>query len=146
MLGLPPQERFKNLTKLGVVTTPFGGKTANEDFHPAVDVANVKGTPITSPVDGRVISAVDGKIQGDDGYGNNIMIQALNGDKLRFSHLDEIKVGIGQTVKKGQQIATMGNSGNSSSPSGEGDGTHIDIRIVDKYNKYKNPFTYLKNM
>jgi hypothetical protein len=38
----------------------------------------------------------------------------------------------------------MGKSGNSYSPSGW-DPSHLDLRIVDAYGRYKNPMTYLNN-
>ncbi len=43
-----------------------------------------------------------------------------------------------------QQIAKMGQTGNSYSPSG-GDPSHLDLRISNAYGRFMNPLTYLKN-
>jgi murein DD-endopeptidase MepM/ murein hydrolase activator NlpD len=60
--------------------------------------------------------------------------------------LQGINVQKGQQVSKGQDVATMGNSGATYSPSGKGDGTHLDYRIVTAFGKYKNPMKYLQNL
>ena len=57
-----PQQRFGNLHKLGKITVPYGGSTRYEQFHPGVDIANAKGTPIKAPASGVVTDAVGGKV------------------------------------------------------------------------------------
>lgn len=147
MIGLPINNRFQNLSKLGVITVPFGGQTAFEKFHPAVDVANVKGTRINTPVSGKVIDAVGGKKQGDEGFGNTVTIQDAQGNKHQLNHLNRVLVKKGQKVEEGQTpVGEMGNSGSAYSPSGQGDGTHLDYRIVSAFGKYKNPMIYLGNL
>jgi len=145
MQNQPITQRFQNINK-GVLTVPYGGQTNYEQFHPAVDIANVKGTPITSPVSGQVLDAVGGKVQGDANFGNTITIQDEQGNKHQFNHLNRLMVKKGQRVEKGAQIGEMGNSGSAYSPSGQGDGTHLDYRLVSAYGKYKNPMTYVKNL
>lgn len=140
MRGPNPNRVFKNL---GVLTVPYGGKTLEEPVHPGVDFANDKGTPIPATIDGVVKKAEGGHVQGENNYGNTVEVQAPNGDVHQFHHLEKIMVKPGQRVKRGQEVATMGNSGATYSASGKGDGTHIDIRIVDAYGKYKNPMPYL---
>ena len=146
MIGLPIQRRFQNLAGLGKVTVPFGGKTAYENFHPAVDIANVRGTPIAAPVSGRVIDAVGGKVQGDSGFGNTVTIQDQQGNKHQFNHLNKLAVQKGQQIREGNPIGEMGNSGSAYSPSGKGDGTHLDYRLVSAFGKYKNPDIYLSKL
>lgn len=145
MRGPSPQGRFKNLG-LGVLTVPYGGKTAEEAVHPGVDFANDKGTPIPATVDGQVVKAEGGHVQGENNFGNTVEIKDSEGNTHQFHHLQNIGVKPGQQVAKGQQVATMGNSGATYSPSGQGDGTHLDYRIVSAYGKYVNPMTYIKNM
>ena len=127
--------------KLGNITTKFGGKTKNEKQHPGVDIANSEGTPIPAITKG-VITAV-GKAK--NGFGNVVGVKAPNGDIQQFSHLKKSLVKPGQKIKKGQLIAQMGKSGNSYSPSG-GDPSHLDIRIVDRYKKFKDPTPFLKGL
>ncbi len=128
------------------MTVPFGGKTAEEAVHPGVDFANDKGTPIPATVDGTVVQAEGGHVQGENNFGNTVAIRDVNGDTHEFHHLQNIGVKPGQQVRKGQNVATMGNSGATYSPSGQGDGTHLDYRIVSAYGQYKNPMMYLQNM
>ena len=138
--------RFANLAALGKMTVPYGGQTAYERFHPGVDIANAKGTPIPSMENGIVENTVTGKRQGDAGFGNTITVRTQNGDRHQFGHMGNVNVAPGQQVQKGQIIGDMSNSGSAYSPSGQGDGTHLDFRIVSAYNKYKNPMTYLRNI
>jgi len=142
--GLNPQSRFQNLG-LGVMTVPYGGKTRMEEHHPGVDFANDKGTPIPATVDGVVTNTVSGKTQGTNDFGNTVEIKDMEGNTHQFHHLQNIGVQQGQQVKKGQNVATMGNSGATYSQSGQGDGTHLDYRIVDAYGKFKNPMPYVRS-
>jgi murein DD-endopeptidase MepM/ murein hydrolase activator NlpD len=134
-----------NINQLGTVTTPYGGSTKFEKFHPGVDVANKIGTPIPAFAGGTVVSVDTGHKQGDKAYGNTVTIVDQNGDKHRYSHLNQVLVKVGQKVGRGQEVATMGNTGQTYSTSG-GTGSHLDYRIVDAYNRYVNPYTYLKKL
>lgn len=130
-------KKYKNLRKPGVVTTNFGDRTKDERFHPGVDIANRTGTPIQSLADGQV-TEIGPK---NNGLGNMITLRDDKGEIHQYSHLNNFKVRPGQRVKRGQNIATMGSSGNSYSPSG-GDPSHLDIRIVDAYGRWKDPLYY----
>jgi len=132
--------KYNNLRLPGKVTTPFGGRTRGEKYHPGIDVANKSGTPIPAFSDG-VITGVGAK---NDGAGNVVTLKDNEGNLHQYSHLQGALARVGTKVKKGQAIARMGKSGNSYSPSG-GDPSHLDLRIVDGYGRYKNPMTYLNN-
>ena len=142
MRGPNPQGRFKNL---GVITVPFGAKTREENFHPGVDFANNKGTPIPSPINGIVTKVDGGHVKGENNFGNTVEIKDEEGNVHQFHHLQKIGVKPGQQVQQGQPVMTMGNSGATYSPSGKGDGTCLDYRIVDAYGKYLNPTNYINN-
>jgi murein DD-endopeptidase MepM/ murein hydrolase activator NlpD len=129
------------LTSLGNKTTDFGGKTKYEKFHPGIDIANAKGTPIKSTIDGVVVGIKSGLKKGDQGYGNQIMIKDKDGNTHTYSHLNTINAKIGERVLAGQAIATMGDSGSTYSLN-NGDSSHLDYRITDAYNKYINPYQY----
>lgn len=144
--NLTPNKQFPGLVGLGKVTVPWGGKTNYEKFHPGIDIANVKGTPVKAPVSGVVVDAVRGKQQGDAAYGNSVRIKDANGNSHNLGHLDQTQVQKGQTINSGMQIGTMGNSGSAYSPSGKGDGTHLDYRIVSAFGRYRNPQPYLNNL
>ena len=147
MVGPNPLNKYKGLrSSLGVMTVPYGGPTRMEQQHPGVDFANEKGTPIPATVDGVVTKAEGGHVQGENNFGNSVNVKDANGDEHQFHHLQDVFVKPGQQVRKGQQVATMGNTGATYSESGEGDGTHLDYRIVTAYGKYKNPMTYLRDI
>ena len=135
-------------TNLGSVTTPYGGSTRYEKFHPAIDIANKMGTPIPAFKGGKVVEVSTGKKQGDKGYGNYIIIKDEGGNKWRYSHLKDEYVQMGQYVKQGDIISTMGNSGSTYSAHGRTDpaaGTHLDIRILNSYAKYVDPTKYVSS-
>jgi murein DD-endopeptidase MepM/ murein hydrolase activator NlpD len=133
---------YKNLkTTLGNITTKFGGRTRGEAFHPGVDIANAPGTPIPALADG-VITTV-GKTS--NGFGNVVTLKDGQGGVHQYGHLQGANVRPGMKVKRGQQIARMGRSGNSYSPTG-GDPTHLDIRIANAYGKWADPTPLLQNI
>lgn len=131
-----------SIKKIGVVTTPYGGSTKYEKFHPGIDIANKIGTPLYSTTGGKVSQVVSGKKQGDPGYGNYVEVVDAKGNRHRYSHLANSYVNVGDIVKQGQIYGTMGNTGSTYSTSG-GTGSHLDYRIWDMYNKYVNPMNYL---
>lgn len=129
---------------LGTITTPYGGSTKYEKFHPGVDIANVIGTKIPSYSSGKVVDVSLGHKKGEKNGGNYVVIQDAQGNKHRYSHLNNAYVKVGQYLKKGDILGEMGNTGNVYSTSG-GTGSHLDYRIVSAFGKYINPNTYKFN-
>ncbi len=107
----------------GWVTSGFGYRsspfTGSRKFHDGIDISNNRGTPIVAPADGKVI--FNGT---KDGYGNVVAISHGFGLTTRFAHLQQAKVKVGQTVKRGQIIALLGNSGRSTGPH-----LHYEVRV-----------------
>jgi murein DD-endopeptidase MepM/ murein hydrolase activator NlpD len=132
--------RYNNLRLPGKITTPFMGKTRGEAQHPGIDFANAPGTSIPAFSDG-IITGVGTK---KDGMGNVVTLKDSGGNTHQYGHLQGAVVKPGMRVKKGQEIAKMGHTGNSYSPTG-GPSDHLDIRIVSAFGKWKNPLTYLKS-
>lgn len=143
---MSPQQQFPQLTKVGVVTTPFGGNTQQEGFHPGVDIANANGTPVPAFKGGVVEQVVNGRQQGENNFGNSVIIKDADGNRHQYSHLKKGLVKRGQKVQDGQMIAQMGNSGAAYSPSGQGDGTNLDYRIVNAYGQFINPERFVRNI
>ncbi len=131
--------------KLGNLTTPYGGQTEQEAFHPGVDIANKKGTPISAAAGGKVIQAIKGIAPGANNFGNSVIIQDAQGNKHRYSHLDKVGVQPGQTVPQGAKIATMGDSGAAYAPNG-GDASNLDYRIVNSFGQFINPAPYIDKL
>lgn len=134
----------QQFTQLGKITTGFGEPTRYETRHAGVDIAAPAGTAIPAFAGGTVREVVSGKVHGQPGFGNYAIIEDEYGNKHRYSHLSQAWVKVGQQVAAGQKIGTEGASGSTYSPSGSGQGAHLDYRIVDAYNRIVNPYTFYK--
>lgn len=100
----------------GRISSPYGQQRRYNTkalawWHRGVDIANMIGTKIQAPNDGIVILVDNFKI-----HGNTIMLDHGHGIISIFNHLENLKVKRGQLVKKGDIIATMGNTGSSTGP------------------------------
>ena len=131
-----------SMKKLGALTVDYGGSTKFEAFHPALDLASKMGTPIPSFTGGRVSEIVSGKKQGDKAFGNYVIVTDKDGNRHRYSHLQNSYVNIGDEIKKGRVIGGMGNTGQTYSVTG-GDASHLDYRIRDLYGKYISPYQFV---
>ena len=140
---MTPNKQYQILkTKLGVVTTPFGGKTRYENKHLGIDIANKEGTPIPAFASGKVIGLKANQAKGSNGYGNSVIIKDKFGNVHRYSHLKDILVKPLEEVSKDKVIATMGATGSAYSPT-DGDATHLDYRITNAYKKYIDPTKFV---
>ncbi|RLC09442.1 MAG: M23 family peptidase [Deltaproteobacteria bacterium] len=99
----------------GMVTSKFGMRrspfTGRSEFHKGLDIANRKGTPVFATADGTVIYA-DAK----SFWGNLIVIDHGHGMVTRYAHLNKFLKKSGDTVKRGEKIAEIGNTGRSTGP------------------------------
>lgn len=99
----------------GIITSPFGYRkspfTGKRTFHSGLDISNRMGTKIVSSAAGKVIFAGK-KIN----YGYVVMIDHGYGKATKYAHLRDILVHKGQQVKRGEAIATLGNSGRTTGP------------------------------
>ena len=91
-----------------IISSHFGYRWGR--LHEGVDLTGPFGTPIFAAEDGVVVRA--GPSQG---YGCLIVIHHGGGLYTTYAHMypDQIKVRVGQHVKRGQKIAEMGNNGRS---------------------------------
>lgn len=88
------------------------------EMHKGVDLAGELGTPIYAFADGEVIAAAD---QGVGGFGGwVVMSHEIEGREMStvYGHQDPggVSVEVGQTVKAGDEISRIGNSGGSTGP------------------------------
>jgi murein DD-endopeptidase MepM/ murein hydrolase activator NlpD len=93
----------------GAFTSGFGGRWGTT--HYGVDIANAIGTPILSAMDGVVVEAGPAS-----GFGLWVRVRHNDGTITIYGHVNETLVTAGQQVQAGQQIATMGNRGQSTGP------------------------------
>ena len=93
----------------GAWTSGFGYRWGV--LHGGIDIANSIGTPILAASDGVVID-----VGPTGGYGNWVKLRHNDGTVTLYGHLSAWNVEIGQRVWAGDQIAKMGNTGNSTGP------------------------------
>lgn len=89
-------------------------------FHEGMDFSAPVGTPVYATGDGTVTTA--GRSM--SGYGNMIDIDHGFNYTTRYAHLSEVLVKPGQTVKRGDLIGKVGNTGKSTGPH-----LHYEVRL-----------------
>jgi murein DD-endopeptidase MepM/ murein hydrolase activator NlpD len=100
----------------GVRRSPYGGKYK---MHEGLDIANRPGTLIRAPADGVVIFS-DSKA----GYGQTVILDHGYGLETWYGHTRKSLVTRGQKVRRGDQLALLGNSGRSTGPH-----VHYEVRV-----------------
>lgn len=81
-------------------------------MHTGVDFPAPRGTAIQATGDGRI-----SKIESNaSGYGRNVIIDHGYGYQTMYAHMEKINVQVGQRVKRGQKIGTVGDSGRATAP------------------------------
>ncbi|MEL6787100.1 MAG: M23 family metallopeptidase [Cyanobacteria bacterium J06607_15] len=104
----------------GVLTSHYGWRWGR--IHQGIDIAAPIGTPIVAAAAGKVIG-----VGWYGGYGNLIKLEHLDGSVTYYAHNHRNLVTLGQKVEQGEQIAEMGNTGNSTGPH-----LHFEIRLSNK--------------
>lgn len=102
------------------ITARFGdtGHLWSSGRHTGLDFAAPAGTPVLATAGGRVVEA------GWAGrYGNLVRVDH-GGVVSHYAHLQRILVAAGDVVNAGQQLATVGSTGNST-----GSHLHFELRI-----------------
>jgi murein DD-endopeptidase MepM/ murein hydrolase activator NlpD len=79
--------------------------------HLGIDIAAPEGTPVQATADGLVMVAGI-----DEVLGQMVVIDHGDGYMTRFGHNGALLVSQGERIRRGQQIAWVGNSGKSSGP------------------------------
>lgn len=124
--GSPASRQYVAPTS-GTITSPFGdGRN-----HQGIDIANSTGTPIVAVADGVIISS--GPAQG---FGLWVRIRHNDGTITTYGHNNENTVTVGQTVAAGQEIATVGNRGESTGP-------HLHFEVQEPSGQNVDPVTWL---
>jgi len=101
----------------GYVSSEFGLRRGRP--HKGIDIANKTGTPIYAAMDGVVLFA--GR---QNGYGNVIILEHPDFIMTVYAHNEINLVREGDNVVQGQQIATMGATGNAT-----GSHLHFEYRV-----------------
>lgn len=104
-------------------------------YHAGIDIysENIRGAKICASADGTVIRAVNGcphdygkngSCGCGGGYGNYCIIDHGNGYWTLYGHSEGITVSVGQTVKQGDVLGTVGSTGYSTGPH-----LHFEVRL-----------------
>lgn len=118
----------------GYFTSGFGIRksplTGRIKMHEGLDLANYPGTPIRTTAFGTVSFAGT-----KPGYGQTVIVDHGYGLETWYAHVRKVLVKEGQSVKRGQVVAQLGNTGRSTGPH-----VHYEVRV----NGFPvDPITYL---
>ena len=118
----------------GWVSSGFGHRispfTGRDTMHSGVDITAPMRTPVIAPAAGTILFAGS-----EAGLGNTVTLSHGYGMKTVYGHMDKIKVKTGQTVKRGDVIGWVGNTGLSTGP-------HLHYEVEVK-GSYVNPLQYI---
>jgi len=111
------------LTSYTRMSSPYGYRihpiTGTRKLHSGVDYAAPYGTSILAAEDGTVLTA-----GWNSGYGYCVTINHGGGYVTLYGHCSSLLVTAGQKVKRGQTIAKVGSTGNST-----GNHLHFEVRV-----------------
>jgi murein DD-endopeptidase MepM/ murein hydrolase activator NlpD len=114
-------------SQFGSRTDPFTGRRA---FHKGVDFAGREGAEVVAVASGVVIWSGERY-----GYGQLVEINHGNGYVTRYAHNVDNLVAVGDTVRRGEVIARMGDTGRATGPN-----LHFEVLLNDKP---VDPLTYV---
>jgi murein DD-endopeptidase MepM/ murein hydrolase activator NlpD len=113
----------------GIFTSNFGYRWGV--LHAGIDLANSIGTPIYAVSDGVVIDSGPAA-----GYGALVKLRHADGTVTLYGHVNTTLVSVGEHVMAGDQIATMGNRGNSTGP-------HLHFEVLQGGTERIDPVPWL---
>ena len=118
------------------VTSRYGYRvhpvSGEKNLHRGMDIGAAEGTAIHAVQDGTVTAAGEA-----GGYGLCVVIDGNGGYQSKYAHCDSILVSVGQEVKRGDVIATVGSTGVSTGP-------HLHLEVLHN-GEYLNPGYFVGN-
>ncbi|MDJ0391936.1 M23 family metallopeptidase [Rhodococcus sp. G-MC3] len=127
--GLQPIKNKAVQPVSGVLTSNFGSRWGAH--HGGIDIAAPTGTPILAAAEGVVTAAGPAS-----GFGLWVKVKHADGTETIYGHVDTFSVAEGQQVSAGQQIATVGNRGESTGP-------HLHFEVHDPSGVKVDPAEWL---
>ncbi|MDL2323838.1 peptidoglycan DD-metalloendopeptidase family protein [Ruminococcaceae bacterium OttesenSCG-928-A16] len=126
----------------GYISSHYGWRTlyGRPDFHTGIDIArgpsaSIDGARIEAANSGTVIY-VENVPGSKRGYGSYLIIDHGGGVRTYYAHCSSIVVSVGAYVNRGDHIANVGNTGNSTGPH-----LHFELRVNNT--QHVNPYPYL---
>ncbi|TAN45823.1 MAG: M23 family metallopeptidase [Nitrospirae bacterium] len=119
----------------GRVTSEYGQrdnpKYGGREFHSGIDISAPVGTPVKSTAEGVV--SFSGWSQGN---GNLVVVEHGLGFSTMYAHNSALRVIVGQKVKRGEVLAYVGATGNTTGP-------HLHYEVWNN-GKATNPYSYMR--
>lgn len=103
-------------SNFGIRNSPFSNART---MHEGIDIAARVGTPVYATAAGIVSRA-----HVENGYGKLVVIDHGYGYKTFYGHNSKLMVKVGQRVKRGDLVASSGNTGTSTGPH-----VHYEVRL-----------------
>jgi hypothetical protein len=116
-LGPAPVLRWPLTTIRVLIGSPFGARWGKP--HEGIDLPAPVGTPVFAAADGRVVYA-GAAIRG---YGNLVVLKHAGDLLTAYAHNSVLLVSQGQSVRAGDRIALVGQSGHATGPH-----LHFEVR------------------
>lgn len=113
----------------GAITSGYGYRKSG--FHHGIDIAADMGDPIKACAAGTVAFTGYKPV-----YGKTVIIEHPDGKETLYGHVQSIKVAKGDTVARGEVIATVGMTGRTTGP-------HLHLEVRNK-GELCNPLTVLR--
>ena len=126
---MPPAASALSWPVRGPILSGFGAVRGRR-HHEGIDIKAPRGTLIRAAAAGRVIESRRMR-----GYGNVVSIQHDDGVITVYAHMAEVWVRAGTWVTRGQPIATVGATGNATTPH-----LHFEVR---RDGRARNPFAWM---
>jgi murein DD-endopeptidase MepM/ murein hydrolase activator NlpD len=105
----------------GRFTSPYGYRndpfTGLRKFHNGIDIANGPGTAVVASMSGTVAT-----VGYNGNYGRYVIVRHADGFQTLYAHLSRTHVSQADSVRQGQQLGEMGNTGYST-------GNHLHFSI-----------------
>jgi len=137
-----------NITSnFGTRNDPLNGEVSG---HHGVDISGIEGTtPVIAALNGVVVTSALGEtgscVVGDTEcggkYGNYVVIQHTDGNYTLYAHMatNSVLVKEGDTVKQGQVLGYVGNTGKSTGPH-----LHFEVRVGgNDLNSAQQPLNFI---
>lgn len=111
----------------GLITSGFNYRyhpvSGKNDFHTGMDIAAEEGSPILAALPGEVI-----EVGNNDIYGNYIVLKHATNLQTSYSHCSEIIAKTGMSVRQGERIALVGQTGTATGPH-----LHFSVIVEDEF-------------
>ncbi|MBR5134161.1 MAG: M23 family metallopeptidase [Clostridia bacterium] len=109
----------------GVITSLYGEREDPFDesvisYHQGVDIAAASGTPLKAFMSGTVIEVG----YEEHGYGHYIVVECTESQRYLYAHCSSVLYSVGDRVKTGELIATVGSSGRAT-------GNHLHFEWIE---------------